>query len=138
MPELVALYSDYRARQTRPSISQYMELLQSAVRSYEKVLIVIDALDECVEVDGTRKAVLNALQKLEPKVNLLVTSRDMSSIQQQLGSATRLDIQASDDDIRLYIEDRISNSDRLSIYLEKDPNLRNSMNESIIRNAKGM
>lgn len=137
-PKLEELYSAHIAYQTRPSISEYTDLLQLAVQSYDKVLVVIDALDECVEVDGTRKALVNELQKLKPKANLLVTSRDMPNIQRLLGGGARLDIQASENDIRLYIQDRISGSDRLSMYVEEDPDIYNSMTETIIGNAKGM
>lgn len=134
----MALYSTHTGRQTRPSIAEYAQLLQFAVQSYRKVLIIIDALDECVEVGGTRRELVNELQKLQPKVNLLVTSRDIPNIRRQLGGAARLEIQASDEDIQKYIEDRISSSDRLSMYVEKDPNIRNHMVDTVIQNAKGM
>ena len=136
--ELEALYSAHVVQQTRPPISKYTELLQLAVQSYHKVFIIVDALDECVEVGGTRQDLVNGLQRLQPKVNLLVTSRDIPNVRRQLGGAARLEIQASDEDIRKYIEDRISSSDRLSGYIEKDPNIGNSVIDTITRNAKGM
>lgn len=136
--EALALYEGHTLSQTHPSIIQYTKLLRLAVQSYSKVLVVIDALDECNEVDGTRKALISELQNLRPQLNLLVTSRDIPNLQRQLQDATRLEIQASDDDIRNYVEERISTSDRLSLYVKKDSSLRKFMIDTVTKNAKGM
>ena len=134
----MSLYEAHTLSQTRPSITEYMELLRLAVRSYSKVLVIIDALDECNEDDGTRKALISELRKLQPQLSLLVTSRDIPNLQRQLQDAARLEILASDDDIRHYIEERISISDRLSMYVKKDSSLRELMIETVTKNAKGM
>lgn len=136
--ELMALYEAHALIQTRPSITEYTQLLRLAVQSYSKVLVVIDALDECNEVDGTRKALISELQKLQPQLNLLVTSRDMPNVQRQLQDAARLEIQASDEDIRNYIDERIYSSDRLSLYVQKDSTLHDFMIDTVTKNAKGM
>lgn len=129
----------YEARyQKSPSITDYTGLLRLAVQSYRKVLVVIDALDECNEADGTRKALISELLKLQPQLNLLVTSRDLPNLQRQLQDAVCLEIQASDEDIKNYIEERISSSDRLSMYVEQDPSLHKFMIDTVTRNAKGM
>lgn len=134
----MALYENHTLSQTRPSITEYTNLLRLAVQSYSKVLVVIDALDECNEVDGTRKALISELRKLKPQLNLLVTSRDIPNLQRQLQDATRLEIQASDEDIRNYIEERISSSDRLSMYVKKDSSLQKVMIDTVTKNAQGM
>lgn len=134
----MSLYEAHALSQTRPSITEYRKLLRLAVQSYSKVLVIIDALDECNEDDGTRKALISELQKLQPQLSLLVTSRDIPNLQRQLQDAARLEILASDDDIRHYIEERIFSSDRLSMYVKKDPSVHELMIETVTKNTKGM
>lgn len=134
----MSLYEAHTLSQTRPSITEYLNLLRLAVHRYSKVLIVIDALDECNEIDGTRRALISELHKLRPQLSLLVTSRDIPNIQRQLQDAARLEIQANDEDIRNYIKERISSSDRLSMYVKKDSRLHEFIIDTVTKNAKGM
>ncbi|MCJ1464603.1 hypothetical protein MMC07_003216 [Pseudocyphellaria aurata] len=134
--ELRSLYEAHPLKRKRPSITDYLDLLQLAVHEYKKVLVVIDALDECNETG--RRALIPELHKLRPRLNLLVTSRDLPNLQRQLQGAARLEIQASDEDIKNHIEERISTSDRLSMYIKKDPRLHELMIDTVTESAKGM
>jgi hypothetical protein len=79
---------------------------------------------------------LEEIGKLD-SVSVLVTSRNIP-IESELRSATRLDVRANDLDIKNYLEDRMSRSDRIKKFAEKDPNLYNSIKNTILEKAKGM
>ncbi|EFY97663.2 Ankyrin repeat protein [Metarhizium robertsii ARSEF 23] len=68
VPECVkSLYNCLRAEHMRPSVGQLSSALDAVVSLYSKVFIVIDALDECRDTDGSRAELLvetvRALQK---------------------------------------------------------------------------
>jgi hypothetical protein len=102
------------------------------------VFIVVDALDECSEVDGTRARLLALFRTLSNTVNLLVTSRDLTSIATDFCETNRLDIYASDGDVRRYIEGRIPREPRLAKHVGGHPTLQDEIAEKIIENVQGM
>ena len=60
--EIDSLYRRYEEKEnTRPNLSEYLELLNVVVDQYFVVFIIIDALDECSEVDGTRSELVSQL-----------------------------------------------------------------------------
>lgn len=102
------------------------------------MFIVVDALDECSEVDGTRAKLLALLRTLSNTVNLLVTSRDLPSIATEFCETKRLEIYASDDDVRRYIENRIHREPRLAKHVDGHPAIQDEIVEKIIENVRGM
>lgn len=132
------LYESHSFTHNRPSISDYAQLLQATVQSYNRVYFVIDALDECSEANGTRKDLLVEVQRLKPAVNILITSRDIPSIERMLQDAARIEIRASDEDIKNYVEDRISGSERIASYIKKSPDLENQILKNVSERANGM
>lgn len=112
--------------------------MQAEIRRYSKVFIVADALDECPEDNGTRGDLLTELRSLVAAVNLLFTSRYLTSIERDFQGTKRLDIRANDDDIRRYIEVRIQREHRLARHVRADPTLQESIVNTIVGNAEGM
>jgi hypothetical protein len=102
------------------------------VSRYSNVFIVVDALDECSEMNETRSRLLDALRSLTGMVQILVTSRGIPSIniEQDFPGTRRLDIRATDDDMRRYIETRTPRSYPLE--------LKAQVVDKVIRNASGM
>jgi hypothetical protein len=130
------LHKGHIQNKTRPTLGEYTKLLQAAVDCFSKVRIIIDALDECPEADQVRQSLLEEIRKLD-SVSVLVTSRNIP-IESELRSAIRLDVRANDLDIKNYLEDRMSRSDRLKKFAEKDLNLYDSIKNTIFEKAKGM
>src|SRR3984957_17434620 len=127
-----SFYEDHQRREARPTLDQLTEVLISEIRTYSKVFIIVDALDECREDDGTRARLLKVLRSLPQQVNLMVTSRNLLSIGRDFVGAKRLHIRAKDDDMRAYIEGRIALGPR---HLKK---LQEAIVNKIVENAKGM
>jgi hypothetical protein len=132
------LYRHHRSRQTHPPLSEYSRLLQAELRHFLKVFIVIDALDECSKENRIREHFLAEVQKLSPMVRLLVTSRQMLDIERKFEGAARLEIRASDKDVKRYLESRIESQLPLANFVRTNPTLRSDILATIIKRAYGM
>ena len=133
--EVVALYDHHIERQTTPTLDEWSKLLQSTISRFAKAFIIVDALDECPEVNETRENFLKEIQKLQSIVNLLVTSRHDAAIEKKFERASRLEIQANHEDIRKYLEYRIS---ELKLHVEANTTLQSEIITTIVKKAKGM
>jgi hypothetical protein len=133
---VVALHEEHSSKRTRPSIADYSRLLQKQVNDLRRVFIIIDALDECLEIDGTRDAFLAEVRQLLPTACLLVTSRHIATIENDFQDAARIEIRARDGDMRAYIDARIQKEKRLKLCLHKNPDLR--LADIIVEKAQGM
>jgi hypothetical protein len=128
------LHKKHGERGTRPSIEEIMEVLRSEIGSYSKskIFIVVDALDECPE--NVRRGLLAQLGALLPSAQLMITSRP--HIASEFPS-TELEVRASDDDLRDYIDARLRDP-RLVRHLEGREVLRNDIRRHVIDSAQGM
>ena len=112
------------------------------MRRLSKVFVIIDALDECQETDGTRKSLLSEIKKLrlEPNLHLLITARPHvdTTITYYFHDRVSLEIRASDEDIKNYLQDRIEEENKLKSHVNKDRNLQETIISTIVDKAKGM
>lgn len=76
------------------------------------------------------------VEKLLPSVSLLVTSRDIPDMEWKFRGAARLDIYASDGDIRRYLESRIKRE--LAGFSENGTTLQSDILVTIVEKAQGM
>ena len=125
-------------KQIQLTITEYVGTLQKIVSEFSQVFIVIDALDELAEANGTRELFIKEIQKLLPKVHLLVTSRWVPSIQQQLETPLHVEIRASDKDITEYLKERMAVATRLQRHVKEDPQLQETIIRTIVKNCQGM
>ncbi|KAJ7895436.1 hypothetical protein B0H13DRAFT_2665097 [Mycena leptocephala] len=106
------LYEEHHEPRTRRSMEDIHQVLSSIVAEYSKVFLIVDALDEYP--DGKRRILLGKLADLGPTINLMVTARTHVDVPSVLGNPERLEIQATAEDIRRYVNSQISKSPRLS------------------------
>jgi len=132
------LHEHHKHIKTRPTFDEIQKALQSETTRYSRTYIVVDALDECLDVDGTRGKLLTALRSLGRSVSLLVTSRDIASIAQEFEGSKCLEIRASEQDVRRYIEGRIPHESRLVKHVNGDQALQEEIVKKITENVKGM
>lgn len=68
--------------------------LRSVINESEQSFLIIDALDECVDENGTRREILTFLTDLStwnlPQLHILVTSRKEPEIEKSLTSLEKL------------------------------------------------
>jgi Cdc6-like AAA superfamily ATPase len=132
------LYETHQSRRTRPSLEEVSQTLQSVVSEYSKAFIIIDAVDECQDSCGDRKRLLAGLFSLQVKTGLclLATSRFIPSIQKEFeGRSTRMEIRASDYDLKRYIAENIT---RLPAFVLRSADLQNEVESSIVGAVDGM
>ncbi|KAK6523259.1 hypothetical protein TWF694_006148 [Orbilia ellipsospora] len=129
------IYSRRKSKHTRPSFEELSEALQLVTRTYTRVFIIIDALDECQTAGGCRKQFLDEIFRLqtEPTVSIFATSRIITEICDMFQDATSLTILARGEDIEKYIDGRISGED-----LELLKGMSSEIKEGITRVARGM
>ncbi|XHG08763.1 hypothetical protein AWENTII_011856 [Aspergillus wentii] len=112
---LLDLYMLHGRKQTNPSFDELFESLEVVCNDFERTIIIIDALDEIQDPSGaygSANRFLSEVFRLQERTNtsLFATSRfgaDIEGLFNKKG-CTMLEIRASDDDIRNYLEEHIS------------------------------
>jgi len=131
------LYRLHNSRSTRPSLEEVSSILGAEVEHFDRVFVVLDALDECAESNGCRDLVLSELAKLK-RVNIMVTSRPHVGIGDFIDSFVRLDIRADDEDLCKYVDGCIDRNPRLIKHIKEHTGLREDIRSTIVRRARGM
>lgn len=75
-----------------PEVPLLGECLHSVIRGFSKVVVIIDALDECVE----RGLLFETLERLHANTNVLITSREEQEIELQFENLPDLSIKQED------------------------------------------
>ncbi|KAJ7019278.1 ankyrin repeat-containing domain protein [Mycena alexandri] len=130
------LYAKHREPGTRPSLDDDHAVLRSIISGYSQVFILVDALDEYPERD--RSILLRRLCALGPTVSLMFTSRPHIHIADIFPNSETLEIRATEDDIRLFIDAQIPRSPRLSRHITSRPALRDEICSGIAQRSDGM
>ena len=131
------LYDQHKARETRPSLDEISRVLQSVAAMYSRVFIITDALDECQTSDGCRSRLLSEIFSLQAKTeaNFFATSRPTPYIEREFKGCISLEILASDEDIRRYLDGHMS---QLPEFVLKRPDLQEEIKTKIAGAAEGM
>lgn len=146
-PEVVALYNDHKqgCSPLRSLLEGYEQTLDTEVRRFDSIYIIVDALDECRDDDEdesnpcTKVRLLETLGKLGETVHLLFTSRDedpAASLTGLTASVATMKVLTTADDIRTYIRARIKNNKLLQRSTDRE--LRKKIENVIAKRAAGM
>ncbi|KIX02772.1 uncharacterized protein Z518_08714 [Rhinocladiella mackenziei CBS 650.93] len=135
---LKQFHKKHQQKRTRPSIDEISKALHSTVRDYSRTFIIVDALDECQAANGGRRQLLRELFDLQDKtaINLFVTSRVNPEIEREFdGRSTKLEIRASDEDLRRYLEGHMP---KLPSFVSSKADLQEEIKTTIVKAADGM
>ncbi|KAF7905376.1 uncharacterized protein EAF01_005897 [Botrytis porri] len=135
---ILDLYHKHRSMGTNINAAEAVHLLHALTSEFPRLYVVVDALDECEETKKTRTNLIRQLQNLPSNVHLLLTSRRLGDIEEKLSDYPHLNIQASDDDVRAYLEARIDMEENILKFCKKDPTLRKTIVGKIAEKAHGM
>ncbi|KAL9091309.1 MAG: hypothetical protein Q9165_004943 [Trypethelium subeluteriae] len=92
--ELMDMRMDYQRQRNKPcGLAEITRLLQAELARRSSVYVVIDAFDGCR--DDRTSELLDVLRSLGNHVNLLITSRDIETMANQLETHDRLEIKAN-------------------------------------------
>ena len=131
------MYQKHTSKNSKPSLDEILETLQSLCSTYTTVFIVVDALDECTVKDGTQSRLIDELCELQMRmdVRLLFTSRDIPQITLKFQSSPTLAIRASAEDVRLFVAGQIP---RLPRCIQQDEELKRAIQTKIVNAVDGM
>jgi hypothetical protein len=134
---LSSLYDHHQVRRTRLSLDETVSTLRSVLESYSKVYIVIDALDECLERDGTRSQLLKLCRSLQGQTDLrlMATSRHISNIVEEFKDMPQVEVRASNADVRRFVVGKI---DVLAKCVQRDSNLQELVQNKVAEAVDGM
>ena len=136
LPDAVrSLYDRHGSKQSRPSLDEISRALQSVAALYSRVFIVVDALDECQT--ASRRHFLPAIFELQDKceANIFATSRSIPEIVDKFKGHLTLEIRASGDDIKRYLDGNMSS---LSAFDDWGPQVRDEIKNGISDAVDGM
>lgn len=136
--QLDLLYEQHLPRKTRASFGEISKALESAITSFDRIFIVIDALDECLEETGARSGLLECLGAFPNTPSIMLTSRPHVHVEASFIDTKELKIVANDQDIETYLRARISYTPRLTRIVKSDRNLIEIIVRTIREKAEGM
>lgn len=131
------LYNRHEMKRTRPSLDEICRSLQAVAALFSRVFIIIDALDECQASHGCRKRLLSEIFGLQTKTsaNIFATSRFIPEITQDFSKVLRLEIRATEQDVRCYLDGHMS---QLPGCVLRSSSLQDEIKTSIIEAVDGM
>lgn len=136
LPFLRDLYERHRAYRTSPTLSDLSKALSDISNLYKRIYVVLDALDECT--DDVRWELIEILREIEPRVHLLVTSRDLNSIEEELQDFERQEIKANKADLELFIDHHIQKNKNLRKIVQKSPTISEDIKVAVVTTAEDM
>ncbi|KAK4170041.1 ankyrin repeat-containing domain protein [Cladorrhinum sp. PSN259] len=131
-------YKTHQDRGTSLELREISRELREEVRGLARVFIIIDALDECPEDNGVRSTLLEHLNRLLPRANIMVTSRPLDDIKARFQQSQKLKIDASNDDVEQYIRYRILKEGRLRRHVGRDPALEDMIIQEVCSRTQHM
>ncbi|KAF3936366.1 Inversin [Dactylellina cionopaga] len=134
-PSVRELYKDYAMEGIRPPLERIYKSLISVAGLYSRCFIIVDALDESLE--SCRQRLLTEIFNFQEttKANLFATSRFIPEITSRFEGSLNLTIRARDEDIQVYIEDRVTH---LSGIVGHSPDLQEKIKTDIVSSIDGM
>ncbi|KAJ7499632.1 ankyrin repeat-containing domain protein [Mycena latifolia] len=131
------LYQHHRERRTRPSADEVHAVLRNfAATQYSRVYVIVDALDEYP--DDHRDSLFEKLSAMGHTVNLMITSRPHITLLGFFPNVKPLEIRATEDDIRRYVDMQIQKSHRLAKHVNVRPELGDEIRSRVIGSVDGM
>ena len=133
--EIMGFYRTFKAKDSRPSILDYSKMLQFLLPNLGKrAFIIVDAIDECSGRD--RDILLAELKKLPAR--LFITSRPIPEVLHQFRNEAQLEVRATKEDIKAYLESQMRTRASLSVLKHRNPDLAKEIMSHIIEKADGM
>jgi hypothetical protein len=135
-PCLLDLHAKRPSLKTTPSTEELASAFSRLSSGFEDVFVIIDALDECSE--EVRWGIEDVFVDDASPVHLLLTSRPLDSIDEELEGYAHLPIKANRADLELFVDEQIERNRHLKRICARTPLLRVDIQNSVIRTAKDM
>ena len=130
------LYQRHKSKGSRPSTIELSNTIKTVTRDWSRIFLIIDALDECTGA-GTRSRLLKEIASLQDHVNVsfFATSRFIPDVLEEFNGQLMLEIRATDEDVRTYITDRMT---ELPAFVQRNTMLQEEIVSEITAAVDGM
>ncbi|KAK1655916.1 hypothetical protein BDP81DRAFT_456712 [Colletotrichum phormii] len=136
-PRLEELYSTHQKRNTFRSKQETIEMLQTIASCYDRVFVVIDALDECER--NARLDFLPEVFRLQQvsQVNIFATIRDIPEIIQaaEFANSIAVEIRATEEDVMRYVSGRMTH---MQSFVRGNLDMQKEIRKVIVMKVNGM
>ncbi|CAH0038071.1 unnamed protein product [Clonostachys solani] len=134
---LSKLYEAHNKKRTYPSVEEVFETLKTVTKTYEKILIFMDALDECQMSNNGVKDILDKLFDIQriQGINIFATSRSIPHITDIFKGVTSIEVHARNEDVTRYINRRIK---QLPAHIQGHRDLKQEIATGILEAVEGM
>jgi hypothetical protein len=131
------LYDQHSKKKSRPSLDEIFAALLDVCLNHARVYVIVDALDEFTDQDGTREQLIEKLRELQMRTNtqLLFTSRFIPEIEEKFRLDPVLEVRASEEDVEKFVAGQIP---RLPSCIRRDEELRRAVQSGIVKAIDGM
>ena len=133
---LMELYAHHHSRSTSPSSDELVKILDPILSSFSETFLIVDGLDECEE--SLRWDLLEELEKFQPKLRLLITSRYLDTISEDLELFERFEIRAKPEDLELYIDHQMKKNKNLRRIIQRTPKIKDDIKSAVVKTADSM
>ncbi|KXH49871.1 hypothetical protein CNYM01_08064 [Colletotrichum nymphaeae SA-01] len=134
---LGTLYNTHHKRRTLRTIQETVDMLQIISSCYERVFIVVDALDECDR--NARQTFLREIRRLQQRsqVNIFATTREIPEIlgSKEFANSISVEIRAIKEDVLRYTSDRMTH---MQSFVRNNLDLQNEIRDTIAEKVNGM
>lgn len=134
---VLELYQRLKDQQRRPQQQDLEQALLNSCQDFDRVFIIVDALDECDE-NKHRKSFLDLIRSLRDNssTSVFVTSRPHpEDVKKVLEGSSKIIIKADDSDLRKYISREIHCSEAVD---DIDEDFKVEIIEKVVQGARQM
>ena len=117
-PNAWKVYERHHSGGSSATLEDYHAILFAQIQEYQRVYLVIDAVDEC-EVE-TRLELFDTLLRLReapPQIHVLVSSRNVDSTFAKLGNSFHFVLKARTDDLAKFVEEQVNHKAHLHRFI---------------------
>lgn len=137
---IIDLHTRLTKETKQPTEEELYSALVSTLKSFGRVFFVFDALDECDQTDQ-RRTLLPLFHRMvgeNPNIRIFLTSRQHpEDIQASFEKSAKVELRANDEDIKLYIQQKINENPRAKSLTSKGDRL-NTIISELTKAANGM
>lgn len=127
----------HRAKGTRPSFEEVLQMTRSSMACSSRLYVILDALDELGNAGQVRQTLIGHLRPLQDlyHFSLMTTSRYIPSLALDFHEPLCMDIRASAEDVRRYVEGHILD---LPSCVRKNLELQKTIASAVVDVVEGM
>jgi len=134
---VMELHELHKKKRTRPSFDELLRTLRTVLGDNSRNFILVDALDECQVTNNGRERFLSTIFGLQSTTgaNIFATSRHIPDIAKRFEGSIKVEIRATDEDVREYVRSR---SSELPECVQSTTGLRTEVEDGIAVAVEGM